>query len=471
MKNKRELCIFYSRSPILILLIYTNVLMRKHYFVVAIMTLLIILLLLACEFEIIVGLLFVSLLSTLSPFGANQENRVTLIKGGGGEEEIYYPHYFFKRKGASSHKIVRQFGGFLGHILQSRELPELKHIEPGADDSQTLSRKLDLSKRSKYMHRTDEFKPALHWGQLKLFLSEMEFLTKVVRDAKGRKIIFVYAGAAPGEHTEYLASLFKNVRFELYDPNEFKIKDNDQIHTHVEFFTEKTAEYWAKYPDIYLAFCSDIRTEPPTEENIKRNMKMQLEWWKIMRPELSMFKFRLPWEAGSTEYPEGDIYVQAYPGPSSSETRLICKKDAAIKQYDNNEYEEACSYHNTVIRSYNYPNAIGAALDKCYDCASFEYIVSEYLTAFGKSNTPKDISVLIKDIESNITFGRNSIKSNTARQFLKRLEVFFRLQYEMCRRPGCRICLYSYTESSKMRSVATIENEMNFRKKMGVDEK
>ncbi len=451
------------------------------YYVIAVVTLLIILLLLAKEYETIGGVLFISLASYLSggkltnttgPDRRFNLDRQYPVTGGNTEERyVYYPPQFLKRKSTSPHKIVRQFGGFLGHILQSRELPELKHIEPGADDSLNFSRKLDLTKKAKYSRRSDEFKTALHWGQLKLFLSEMEFLTKVVQDAKDRKIIFVYAGAAPGEHTEYLASLFKNIQFELYDPNEFRIKDNRQIHTHVEFFTEKTAEYWAKYPDIYLAFCSDIRTEPPTDENIKRNMKMQLDWWKIMRPELSMFKFRLTWEPGKTEYPDGEIYTQAFVGPTSTETRLICKKDAAIKQYDHTEYEGACSYHNTVTRLCNYPNAIGAALDKCYDCASFEYIVNEYLIALGKPNKPEDISALIKDIENNITFGRNSIKSNTARQFLKRLEVFFRLQHEMCGNKKCNICMSSYTGPEGLKSVATIENEMNFRKKTGVDEK
>jgi hypothetical protein len=172
------------------------------------------------------------------------------------------------------------------------------------------------------------------------------------KESKSDKpIYFVYAGAAPGDHQDYLKALFPDIYFELYDPNDFICKDSDKLKTHVQFFTNKDAEYWRSMSDkVFLVFCFDIRSEPPSDENIKRNMDMQLEWWKIMNPELSMFKFRLPWSEGQTEYPKGDIYFQAFPGPTSIETRLIVKKDAPIIKYDNKNYEDACFYHNVVER-------------------------------------------------------------------------------------------------------------------------
>ena len=180
----------------------------------------------------------------------------------------------------------------------------LCHIYPTAEKKTSIHRILDQSKRAAYQRRSFEFKRALHWGQLKLFLTEVEFLTKVLELKPTKKIVMVYAGAAPGHHTKYLQGMFPDIRFELYDPNDFAIENDKMINIHIQFFTDKDAEHWrdtAAKEDLFLVFCTDVRTEPATEENVKRNMAMQLKWWQIMNPELSMFKFRLPW--GNSDLP------------------------------------------------------------------------------------------------------------------------------------------------------------------------
>ena len=114
-------------------------------------------------------------------------------------------------------------------------------------------------------------------------------------------------------------------------------------------------------------------------------MDMQLSWWKIIQPELTMFKFRLPWREGQTEYPKGDIYLQPFVGPTSTETRLIVKKGASMIKYDHTKYEEQCYYHNTVNRIKWYPTIFGKldlktdGIDNCYDCVAFIQIIENYL--------------------------------------------------------------------------------------------
>jgi cap2 methyltransferase len=163
------------------------------------------------------------------------------------------------------------------------------------------------------------------------------------------------------------------------------------VKTHVQYFTDDDAKYWSEQSDKYIVFCSDIRTEPADEENVKANMDMQLRWWKIMNPQLSMFKFRLQWNNDETEYPEGDIYSQPYCGPTSTETRLIVKKDAKIISYSNKKYEEQLFYHNNIRRKAKYNSVLGDVtlekdgVDNCYDCTSFINIISNYL-AFMNSN-------------------------------------------------------------------------------------
>lgn len=62
-------------------------------------------------------------------------------------------------------------------------------------------------------------KTTKHIGQLKLQLSEIEFLTDELSN-KGQPVIFVYAGSAPSNHLPNVAELFPGVKFLLVDPHE-----------------------------------------------------------------------------------------------------------------------------------------------------------------------------------------------------------------------------------------------------------
>lgn len=57
-----------------------------------------------------------------------------------------------------------------------------------------FSRILNMDERSEYVSRGFEWKKTLHWGQLKLLLTEIEFLTLY----GNKKATMVYAGAASG---------------------------------------------------------------------------------------------------------------------------------------------------------------------------------------------------------------------------------------------------------------------------------
>ena len=320
----------------------------------------------------------------------------------------------------------------------------------------------DDSPRLKYTKPTPEiaYKPQVHWGQLKLMLSEVEFLTLVYKRYKEandtRPIYIVYAGSAPGDHMPMLADMFPMMQFELYDPNEFKIKEIiPNINTYTDkagWFTDEVAELW-KDDSKYVCFISDIRTFPANNETIIENMTDQRRWWDIMNPELSMFKFRLPWTTEKTEYMEGDIYLQVYPPITSTETRLIVKKDAKLKIYDHKIYEEQCFYHN-INRNKQFKNVLKLDLeienkylphmDMCYDCTAFIYIVNEYIKYFDSENLSNE-RVIEKtlDIENNIWENKDlrtqkilqihDMKGRLYSQFLKHCHNYNK----------CNICNYS----------------------------
>jgi len=392
----------------------------------------------------------------------------------GGYENIKYTDDFLKIPIGTHQEVKTDYSSALLEILRSQKMPKLCHLEENPTKGTDLKRLLDINDGIPYYVQGNVFRRILHCGRMKLFLSEVIFLTKVISDVRTtskKEILFVYAGAAPGIHLEYLHVLFPQVRFELYDPNKFDIKENKLLKTHKQFYTDADAKYWRDYikshPNTYLAFCSDIRSHPSTDENIRRNMTMQLQWWKIMKPDLSMFKFRLPWEPGYTEYPKGDIYLQIFPSALSTETRLIVKKNAPMIKYDNTKYEEACFKHNTIYRKMSYNTTLGNSLDlqkdgldNCYDCARYISVMEDYIK-LTKSTTP--LKQLLQDVEKNITNLHYNIAKHTIVYYQTLLRGYQKKLYYSCGNKLCKLC-GSNKKHHKKNSKATLENEEKYMK-------
>lgn len=240
----------------------------------------------------------------------------------------------------------------------------------------------------KYRQTDHRFRSVIHWGQRKLLMSEIEFLTLY---AFGEEGVVVYAGAAPGRHIPFLADMFPKLIFYLVDPANFSDISHSRITIVQEYFTdEMCVELRQKFGKIF--FISDIRTGDPKvneydelESNIERDMKMQKEWVLLLQPVASMLKFRLPWKPGKTIYLEGDVMYPVWGPETTTETRLIVTSPKD-KEYDNTKYEQQLFYFNMVSRTriYKVPkfyidNIPG--LDRCYDCASEIRILEAYFSS------------------------------------------------------------------------------------------
>jgi hypothetical protein len=70
---------------------------------------------------------------------------------------------------------------------------------------------------------------SVHIGQLKLFLSELEFLTEILPKHTTNSIV-IYAGSAPSNKIYYLTTLFPNTKFIMVDPAEHFILLPDGNH-------------------------------------------------------------------------------------------------------------------------------------------------------------------------------------------------------------------------------------------------
>lgn len=250
----------------------------------------------------------------------------------------------------------------------------------------------------------------LHWGQRKLFLSELDFLTRFY--SEGDTVLYV--GAAPGTHLKLIAELFPSLKFVLYDGNDFDpdLYDNANFEIRQMYFTDIEA---LRFVDTArnLLFISDIRGDVSDErEDIKQvkvsyDMKDQERWFDIINagrsvqyPKKALFKFRLPHPPenlsdpgsytplapGSNEfsYLDGELRIQAYPRQSSAEMRLI--PNGRKKLWNVKIHDDKAMTHN-VYRAGYYEHEEIEGLDHCFDCSFEIYLWKEYIKKFNTSNS------------------------------------------------------------------------------------
>ena len=178
---------------------------------------------------------------------------------------------------------------------------------------------------ARYRRRNGEAKTVVHWGQRKLLLAEIEFITAHLPRAGG---IVLYAGAAPGTHIRMLARLFEQLRFVLVDPAPFSIKARSNVTILQRCFDSALAAQYAGRRDVL--FICDVRSvdvERCSAEEMERrcalDMAAQQQWHAIIRPRRSLLKFRLPYAAGATRYLSGELWIQPWGPPTTTEVRLV----------------------------------------------------------------------------------------------------------------------------------------------------
>lgn len=259
--------------------------------------------------------------------------------------------------------------------------------------------------RKKYDEKELEKLTTLHWGQRKLFLTELEFLClNGGRFRENEEKIVLYIGAAPGLHLNLLTRLFPQFRYILYDPAPFKIEPSDNVEIHQECFTTEEAE---KYINKNVLFICDIRTSEYNKngkqgEDILADMMLQQEWYIKLNPVAGLLKFRFSYLPGKTEYLDGDIYLQSFPGKLSTETRLVPFGIDRKRAWDHTEYEEQMFYHNTINRVcyYELDPSFRGHYCHCYDCAREVQILSLY------SSDSEDV-ILLKEKLDECLGGKN----------------------------------------------------------------
>ena len=266
----------------------------------------------------------------------------------------------------------------------------------------------------------------LHHGQRKLFVGELQAITCLIARAGSTarstaKITVVYAGAAPGHHTPFLARLFPQITWHLIDPSEFRMcggaAEMGRIHTYREFFTDETARKWRGRCDIFI---SDIRLNSSVddsgwsqdfEDQVALDMAAQARWTELIQPRLgASLKWRPPYvganlHANTLRYLRGRVLVQTWPSRSSTEGRLIVSgADACagtLATYDCAHYQDACAQHNMIDRPWTTYDTIVApnpsGFDACFDCANEEAAWRAYIGA-SHADLPDQVKKMMHEL-------------------------------------------------------------------------
>jgi Poly A polymerase regulatory subunit len=277
-----------------------------------------------------------------------------------------------------------------------------------------------------YRRRKDDEKKALAYGQRKLLMSLISFLSKHYNSKEVSKPVLVYAGAAPGVNIKIVASLFPEFTWHLYDPAKFKIKMDitKKIIVYQKKFDNETAKYWAKQnqKNKNVFFVSDIRTADYTkakdlnenESQILEDMRLQKEWVEIIKPIKTQLKFRLPYPGGSRpneiEYFTGILYRQVFAPQTSTETRLVLTSpEFKYQTYSCEKYQSQMFYHNVIVReTFEYENDFvdGKELVNDWDSCCEVLIWLDYLKNRKKDISKKKVLELSENATKLLTKGR-----------------------------------------------------------------
>lgn len=147
--------------------------------------------------------------------------------------------------------------------------------------------KLDSSfPEEPYESRHNSIKSAIHWGQRKLILSEIQFFSQCAIPQVSYHV--VYVGAAPGTHIPFLAKLLEcKHSWELFDPGEFDLRalqgsgDTERLHITVknEFFSNETAYNinTRRLRETFSALSVLYQYETTTKNANEKNLAIQNE--------------------------------------------------------------------------------------------------------------------------------------------------------------------------------------------------
>lgn len=193
----------------------------------------------------------------------------------------------------------------------------------------------------------------LHSGQLKLFYSELLFLTYNYDKNDNQKVLYI--GAAEGYHITMLSKLFPELHFDLWDKREFDVNESDKVKIYKRYFLNNDSK---KYKNDNILLISDIRDldigknkddSNKMDKIVMDDMELQKQWCKLIKPKIAFLKFRIPYDKSKFEYLTGTLFIQPYT-TISAELRLMTNDYDTFKSYDSDEIDTKMAYFHVNVR-------------------------------------------------------------------------------------------------------------------------
>lgn len=296
----------------------------------------------------------------------------------------------------------------------------------------------DFSPQEQYITWKDAERVTIHYGQLKLILTDIMFLTIFWNSKEVPRPQIVIVGAAPGHHYPILVKMFPDITFHLYDPRRFDIprESRERIRLYNQYFTDDDAHIWSGRKDVI--FISDIRsfeegmTTEEKEDRVVFDMNLQKNWVEIIDPIISSLKFRLRYPLVDpktgiadidilSDYLDGFRMKQIWAPQTSTEVRLIpIKVDGKyrIKKWSSLLHQNQCFLHNRRIRTSNFYNPFTNDMTPIYedelindfDSVATILVMKKYLERFmGVVPTLDDAVALYRVILGDVNDHRSTI--------------------------------------------------------------
>jgi hypothetical protein len=254
------------------------------------------------------------------------------------------------------------------------------------------------------------------WGQFKLLVEEIQFLTLYWDPVKVPKPMLIYIGSAIGTHIDTLVRMFPNFTYNLFDPRPHDpvLECCPEVKIHQKFFTNDDAKVYAGRNDVFLivdvrgsdytrAVRASKEVDMANEKIAWNNMLEQQSWVKIMKPVRASLKFRLPYahdfvkaEGPTRTYLDGLVYLQPWGLRKTSEARLVPHTDLRTREWNYENYEAMMHNHNVKVRDGmsflnpltddQTPIAPKLGLYNDFDSAITTVIIMEYLAKFAVSS-------------------------------------------------------------------------------------
>ena len=296
-----------------------------------------------------------------------------------------------------------------------------------------------LNLEHKYMGTQYRCFSTNHLGQLKLFLSTLQFLLYYAPPNK--EIHVVYPGSAEGHNIPFIMSLFPQCRWYLIDPKERGFDKRLYNHPKTAYikkslFNDKIVnELYDKLKNKYTLLISDIRLHEKmtmdSEDEITRDNRLQEEWVQKFHPTYAQLKFRLPRTGETFNYLDGEVYLQMYAPHATTETRLVVDGRGKLKYKDYNldEYENNLYQFNRLLRpAYYQYDDLPSCMDHCHDCVATLHLLKEYKEMypenwFSKKDINEMVDIMLRKIDDPRNIG--SVRHKMCDQMAEEINNFY----------------------------------------------